>query len=176
MTLLEKIRGNRRGTTTDDIRRTFGDYHNVLHWLATFLTGDNEVADTCIVDACSIAQTQTPDFHEWLVHWAAQATVRCALKLQHTRIVELAREYEKSESAHRECPPLSTECFRLLIEKSADIQARLDVLCRFALVMRGIAKYSCVDVAKKLGISRGAVERAYCLAFDTLGLSGGCSG
>ena len=171
ITLLEEIRGNGRGTTTDDIREVFGDYHNVLRWLAVFLIGDDKIGATCVVDACSVAQTQTPDFHEWLVHWAAQATVGCALQLQHAQIVELAPEHEKHEPVHRHHSPLSAEHFRLLIEKSEDMRSRLDVLCRFTLVLRGIGRYSCIEVAAQLGITPGAVERAYCLAFDTLNLA-----
>ena len=167
-TILKELRGNHRCARADDIREVFGDYHNVLRWLALFLTGDEKSANACVVDACAIAQTQTSDFHEWLVHWAARATVGCVLQVQHARIVELAPEYEESETVQEEHPPLSAEYFRVLVKKSDAIHARLDVLCRFVLIMRGIAKYSCVEVATQLGISPGAVERAYCLAFDTL--------
>jgi membrane protein DedA with SNARE-associated domain/DNA-directed RNA polymerase specialized sigma24 family protein len=170
-TMLKEIRGNHRCAKTDDIRDVFGDYHNALRWLTVFLNGDDKLADACIVDACPIAQTQTPDFHEWLVHWAARATVGCSLHVQRARILELAPEYEKSELAHEEHPPLSADYFRLLIKESDCIHARLDVLCRFVVVMRGIAKYSCVEVSTQLGISPGAVERAYCVAFDSLDLA-----
>jgi membrane protein DedA with SNARE-associated domain len=170
-TMLKEIRRDHRCAKTDDIRDVFGDYHNALRWLTVFLNGDEKLADACIVDACPIAQTQTPDFHEWLVHWAARATVGCSLHLQHARILELAPEYEKSELAHEEHPPLSADYFRLLIKESDCIHARLDVLCRFVVVMRGIAKYSCVEVSTQLGISPGAVERAYCVSFDSLDLA-----
>lgn len=166
--MLEKITENHHYATVDDIRNVFGDYHNALHWLAIFLIGDEKLAAGCIVDACTIAQTQTPTFHEWLTHWAARATVRCAFQRQRTRIAELAPEYEKSEPSQRERPPLSAEYFRLLVKNSEDIHARLDILCRFVLVIRGIAKDSYGEVAAQLGISRSAVERAYCVAFDTL--------
>jgi len=170
-TMLEQIRGAHRYATADDIRNVFGDYHNALHWLAVFLIGDDKLADSCIVDACTIAETQTPIFHEWLAHWAARATLRCAFRRQHARIAELAPEYEKSEPAHVEHPPLLATYVRLLIRNSEYIHARLDVLCRFVLVMRGIAKDSCDEVAMQLGISPSAVERAYCVAFDTLELA-----
>lgn len=170
-TILEIIRGTHRYATADDIRNVFGDYHNALHWLAVFLIGDEKLADACIVDACTIAQTQTPIFHEWLVHWAARATVRCALQSQHARIAELAPEYEKNEPVQLELRPLSAEYFRVLVKNSERVHARLDVLCRFVLVIRGIAKDSCDQVAAQLGISPGAVERAYCTAFDTLGVA-----
>ncbi len=166
--ILEEISRKRRYATAEDIRNVFGDYHNGLHWLAVFLIGDEELAHQCAVDACTIAQTQTPIFHEWLIQWAALATLRSALLRQHAPVAELAREYENGEPAHVQRPPLLAEHFRLLVEYSEDIHARLDVLCRFVLVMRGIAKESLDEVAAKLGISRSAVERAYCVAFDTL--------
>lgn len=166
--ILEKILGNHREVTADDIRNLFGDYHNALHWFAVFLVGDDKLADACIVDACAIAQTQTPAFHEWLVHWAARATVQCALQRQRPRIAELAADYEKSEPDPVEIPPLSAEYFRLLVKNSEDIHARLDILGRFVLVIRGIAKDSYGEVAAQLGISRSAVERAYRVAFDTI--------
>ena len=169
-TLLKRIWGNPRYATADDIRKVFGDYHNALHWLAFFLIEDDKLADSCVVDACTIAQTQTPVFHEWLVHWAARATLRCALRSQHARIAELATEYEKSEPVPVERPPLLKNYFRSLIRNSEDIHNRLDVLCRFALIMRGIAKDSVGEVATQLGVSPRAVERAYCVAFDTIQL------
>ena len=70
--IFEEIIGNRRGATPDDIRKVFGDYHNLLRWLTGFLIGDEKLADACMVDACTIAETQTPDFHEWLVHWGSE--------------------------------------------------------------------------------------------------------
>ncbi len=167
---LDRILGRHRSATADDIRNVFGDYHNALHWFAVFLIGDETLADACIVDACTIAETQTPTFHEWLVHWAARATVRCALQRQRAAVAELIPEYEKSDRVDTERSPLSSEHFRLLIEHSEDIQAHLDVLCRYVLVLRGIAKDSLEKVAAQLGISRNAVQRAYCVACDTLGL------
>jgi len=59
---------------------------------------------------------------------------------------------------------------QLLIEESDVLPARLDVLYRFVLVMHGIAKESCGEAAAQLGVSQSAVERAYCVAFDTLHL------
>jgi len=169
--MLDQMLRRHRYATADDIRKFFGDYHNTLHWLAFFLIGDKKLADACIVDACTVAQTQTPVFHEWLIHWAARATLRCALQRQHALVAELAAKYEKSERVHRERPPLSPKYFRMLVENSEDIRARLDVVCRFVLIMRGIAKDSHEGVAAQLGISQSAVARAYCVAFDTLDLA-----
>jgi hypothetical protein len=170
-TVLEEIRGGHRCATTDDIRKIFGDYHKVLRWLAIFLIDDEKLADAYIVDACTIAETQTPDFHEWLVHWAARATVGWALQGQRARISELTPKYEHREPVHLTHLPLSPEHFVSLIKNSEDIRTRLDVLCRFVLVLRGIGKDSYDEVATQLGIGRSAVERAYCVAYDAIELT-----
>jgi hypothetical protein len=168
--VLEQIRGNHRYATVDDIRKVFGDYHNVLHWLALFLIGDMRVAEACVVDACSIAETQVSLFHEWLIHWGARATLRCALQIQHSQIAEIASEYENHGAVYAKSPPLTAEHFQRLIENSEELHDCLDVLCRFVLVLHGIARDSCDQVAAQLGVSQNSVERAYCIAFETLTL------
>ncbi len=169
--ILDEITGNHRGATTEDIRNIFGEYHNLLRWLTGFLIGDEKLADDCMVDACTIAETQTPEFHEWLIHWAARATVGCARQRQYAQLAELASKYERSEAAPEKHPPISTEHLLSLVKNSDDIHARLDVLCRFVLVLRGIANDSYEDVATQLGISFTAAQRAYCVAFDIIELT-----
>lgn len=170
LAMLDEIRQRYRYATHDDIRNVFGDYHNVLHWLALFLVTEEKLADACVIDVCTIATTATPAFHEWLVYWAVRATFRSAFEKERTVIAELASEYEKRKPLHQEHPPLLARQFRQLITDSEQVRSSLDVLCRFVLVMRGIAKDSYDEVASELGISRIAVERAYCTAFDTLEL------
>ena len=162
-------RPSHRYATVEDVRKIFVDYHDALHWLAGFLVGDT-LAPACVIDACNIAERQGPVFHEWLAHWAARATLRCALQMQGANIGEIAPTYERFESVHAKRSPLSPEDLQLLIEESDVLPARLDVLYRFVLVMHGIAKESCGEVAAQLGVSQSAVERAYCVAFDTLHL------
>lgn len=167
-TLLAEIRRKHRYATADDVRNTFGDYHNVLHWLATFLIGDETDLEAYMVDACGLAESQTESFHDWLVHWAARATVRYTLQGQRSRITELAAVYEKRTAMHVDHPPISVEQFHALVTNSEDIYEQLDVLCRFVLIVRGIAKESLDEAAAELGISREAAESAYCVAFDAL--------
>src|SRR5271165_3411971 len=93
----QEINGKHRSVTADDIREIFGDYHNLLRWLSRFLSGDESAADACMVDACTIADSQTSGFHDWLIRWGARATVRCALQTQHALLEDLAPKYEKSE-------------------------------------------------------------------------------
>lgn len=162
-------RFSHRYATVEDVRRIFADYHDALQWLAGFLIGD-KLAPACVIDACRIAERQGPVFHEWLAHWAARATLRCALQKQRAEVAELAPTYERFERVHAKRSPLSPEDLRLLVVESDALPARLDVLCRFVLVMHGIAKESFEDVAAQLGVSQSAVERAYGVAFDTLHL------
>ena len=167
-TLVEEILRKHHYATADDIRETFGDYHKVLHWLVTFLSEDEQDLHGQIIDACALAETQTPEFHDWLVHWAARATVRETLHHQRERIAELAPHYEHQVAVHPSHPPISIEQFWELTKKSEQVRVRLDVLCRFVLIIRGIAKEPLDEVAALLGISRKAVESAYCIGFDLL--------
>jgi DNA-directed RNA polymerase specialized sigma24 family protein len=166
--MIQKMWRRNKYATAADVRTLFGDYHNALRWLALFLLRDEESAEACVVDACTIAHTQQPVFHEWLVHWAALATLRCAFHRQQGRIAELAKEYEQRAQVELDRTPLSVEHLRLLIRSSDRIGARLDELCRFVLIMRGIAKDTPDEVAAKLRIGRLAVEQAYGAAFDVL--------
>jgi hypothetical protein len=166
--LVEDIFRKHRYATSDDVRDAFGDYHNVLHWLTNFLVGDNGAQGVYIVDAAGLSDTPTPDFHDWLVQWAARATVRNVLQSERKRIRELAKDHERKPALHRNHPPLAVEHFRALINHSEEIRSRVDLLCRFVLLIRGIAKESIDEVAAQLGISRTAVEHAYCVAFDIL--------
>jgi hypothetical protein len=165
---LEELIQRRRYATPEDIRQVFGDYHHALRWLALFLVGDEKLAEACIIDVCTIAETSSPDFHEWLVYWAVRATFRAAFQEKRSLVENLASLYEKEEPHHQEHPPLSAEQFRKLIKHSVYVHSRIDVVCRFVLVMRGLAKDSIDEVAAQLRISRHAAERAYCTGFDIL--------
>jgi len=104
------------------------------------------------------------------VHWAARATVRWAIQDERNRISEFADTYEQQEPVHLTDSPLSPEYFVILIRHSDEIHAQLDVLCRLVLVLRGIAKDSFEELATQLGISRSAVEQAYCVAYHAIEL------
>ena len=165
--MLAELIGKRRYASTDDLRNVFGDYHNVLRWLAVFLVGDRTTAESCIVDACGIIQSPEPMFHEWLVKWGAVATVRFALRSQYKGIEMVVSAYAADEEMEEERPPLSAQQVAILIKNSEALHARLDVLCRFALVLRGVAQYSLEQTAQSLGVPRGVAARAYRVAFDT---------
>lgn len=157
----------KRYATADDVRKIFPDHRKALYWLAGFLVGGDS-ASSSIVDACTIADRRGLVFHEWLAHWAARATVRRALQSQRDIIAQLGSGYEQLEPVHTQHRPLSAEDLQLLVEQSASLRFELDPLCRFVLVMHGLAKDSCEEVAGQLGVSSTAVERAYGFAFVTL--------
>ena len=119
-----------------------------------------------MIDACTIATVDAPNFHEWLVHWAVRATFRAALQNERMSVAELASKYEQGEPLVQEQAPLLVEQFRQLVRHSKLIHSRLDVLSRFVLVMRGIAKDSSDEIAAQLGVSRTAIVQAYRLALN----------
>lgn len=167
-TLIAEFTTGPRFATAEDIQKVFGDYHNVLHWLAHFLLGDETLADSCIVDACSIAQHQPPMFHEWLIHWAARATVGCALRLQRDLVTQQAVAYVTGTPIEQQRPSLSTQDFNILVEHSRQLHEQLDAFCRVVLILRGIARDSTDKVAAQLGVAQEAIERAYSVSLDAI--------
>jgi DNA-directed RNA polymerase specialized sigma24 family protein len=156
--------------TADDIRKAFLEYRDELHWLALFLTGDQAMAKACIVDACALASTQNQVFEEWLNRWARRATVRSAIEKQKSRIIQLAAPYERNPCPHQEHESLAPETVELLKQFSGSALLRIDVLCRFAIVLRGIEDYSPRESALMLNISRSALDAAYCAALESVAI------
>jgi DNA-directed RNA polymerase specialized sigma24 family protein len=150
------------------MHKAFSDYREELAWLALFLTGDNEVAEACIVDACAVATTHNGVFLEWLGRWARRATIQSALEIRRSRIAQLASAYERHPCPHHQHAALPADAVSLLMEHYALLRCRLDVLSRFALILRGIEGFSPLDCALTLGISKTAVETAYCTALQSL--------
>ena len=156
-----------RCATVEDVRKIFADYHDTLHWLAGFLLTDKRLAPACMVDACNIAERQSPLFHDWLTHWAAHATLLCALRMQRDDVAALVPKYEQLDDTDTVRPLFSPEDLQLLVDNAEVVRTQLDVLCRFVLIMYGIGKETCADVASQLRLSEGGVVRAYAVAFDT---------
>ena len=52
--------------TREYIGSVFSQHREELEWLANFLTGDEKIAAACLVDACALAESENPGFHEWL--------------------------------------------------------------------------------------------------------------
>jgi len=63
---------------------------------------------------------------------------------------------------------LSAGTAELLAIEFDTVQLRVDVLCRFVLILCGIERRSITEAAQLLGITRCAVESAYSAALESL--------
>lgn len=155
-----------------NVGAVFSDYHDELEWLATFLTGDEKLGAACVIDACALAESESSGFQEWLLEWARLATIRSAVQIHQRRIAHLSPAYMQRPCIHGGHPALSAASVEHLVENSRWIMTRLDVLCRFALVICGLEKRSAQKAALLLGVDRTSVEGAYCTAIKFLEVIG----
>lgn len=139
-----------------------------LEWLANFLTGDEKIAEACVVDVCAQAESENLSLQEWSSAWASMSTIRSAAQIQQQRIAQLSCAYMQCGCIHREDIALSSDSCDLLLEESSVIFARLDIFCRFALVICGLEKRSANEAALLLGVDPASVEGAYCAAIKSL--------
>jgi hypothetical protein len=146
----------------------FSQNREELEWLANFLTGDEKIAEACVVDACSEARSQDPGFQQWPIKWAWMSTIRSAAQIQQRRIAQLSFAYVQDGCVHGGHEALSCDGSDILLEESSVVCARLDVLCRFALVICGLEKRPANEAALLLGVDPASVEGAYCAAIKCL--------
>ena len=143
--------------------RVFRQNREELEWLANFLTGDETIAEACIVDACALAESENPSLEEWSSSkCACLATIRSAAQVQQQRITQLSCAYMQCPCIHGGHTALSSDWYDILMEESSVVFARLDVFCRFALVICGLEKRSANEAALLLGVHPASVEGAYC--------------
>jgi hypothetical protein len=150
------------------IGRVFSQHREELEWLANFITGDEKIAAACLVDACALAESESPDLQEWLLTYACMATVRSAVQIQQRRIARLSSTYKQRPCIHGRHTALSSDCCEMVVEESRVLITRLDVLCRSVLVICGLEKCSVCEAAVLLGIDPDVVEGAYCAAIKSL--------
>ncbi len=155
-----------RYATGEEVRESFREQREELAWLALFVTADTELAKVCVVDAFAVATTQKDVLAQSLERWTRCCTIRSAIEMRQSRISLLASIYERTASGPRNHAPLDPLVLDVLYQKPEELGLCLDVLCRAALVLCGIEKYSLSDSARMLGVSRSAVEAAYCAALD----------
>ncbi|HEY2171684.1 MAG TPA: hypothetical protein VGJ30_18815, partial [Candidatus Angelobacter sp.] len=126
-------------------------------WLAEFLTGDEMMAWACVIDAQAPAETRNTGGEEWFWSWRREAIIRSALDMKRVRIAQLASVYDRRCCVHCE-HALAPEHADLLASKREPVKRHLDVLCRFALILRGVEQRSTAETSEVLGISNYAVE------------------
>jgi hypothetical protein len=156
--------------SAEEVRAAFTEHCEELAWLAGFLTGDEGVAAACIIDARKLAQNEGKVVQEWLWTSARDATIRSALDVQQVRIGQLSSAYDHHGCIYEQhaAPPLDIDTLEFLVRESDEIRLRLDSICRFVLVLRGIENRLLPAVALLLGISEHAVEAAYGAAIQSL--------
>jgi len=152
----------------EEIRATFTEHEQELEWLAEFLTGDEMMASACVIDACTLRESENGKSQEWLWPWPREATIRSALDVQRARIAQLASVYDRCDCVYGEHAALPLEMLEFLIRESDVIRVSLDTICRFVLVLCGIGNRRSREVALLLGISEHAVEAAYCAALQSI--------
>ncbi len=157
---------------SENLGNVFGQRRKELEWLANFLTGDEMIAAACVIDASALAESETPGFQEWLSEWVCLATIRSAIQIHQRRIAQLASTYKQRPCIHGGHKALSSDLREILVEESNGLIARLNVLCRFALVICGLEKRSAHEAAFLLGVDQTSVEGAYCAAIKFLEVIG----
>ena len=155
-----------RYATGEEVRSAFRKHKEELAWLAVFLTRSAELAKVCVVDAFALATAPSDVVAESVERWTRCCTIRSAVEMQQSRIALLASTYERTPSGPRNHAPLDPVVLAVLYEKPEELGLCLDVLCRVTLVLCGLEGYSSTDAALMLGISRTAVEAAYCSALE----------
>lgn len=150
---------------TDDlslIYRAFNGQRDELTWLALFLLASEELVDVCFLDAFEISIQRKIVFREAPTYWARRAVIQSAISMQESRIATLATIYQRHGCSHGQHASIAPEALRLLVSQSPERVLRMDVLCRFALALRGAEQYSANQSAAILGVSRKAIDGAYC--------------
>jgi len=146
----------------------FSQNREELEWLANFITGNEKIAEACVVDACAQAESENPSLQEWSSTWASMSTIRSAAQVQQQRIAQLSSAYMQCGCIHGGHTALSSDWCDILLEESSVVFARLDVFCRFALVICGLEKRTAKEAALLLGVDPASVEGAYCTATKCL--------
>ena len=152
----------------EEIRTAFIEDNQALTWLAEFLIGDELIASACVIDACSLTEREYGMGQESFWTWPRNATIHSALDIQRSRIAQLSPAYDHGGCIHEHHFPLSQDMIACVASESDAIRHKLDVLCRFVLILCGIEQRPVGEAALLLGISKHAVDVAYCAALDSL--------
>jgi hypothetical protein len=154
--------------SAEEIRTAFIENHQALTWLAEFLTGDETIASACVIDACALTERAYEIGKEWSWAWPRCATIHSALDIQRVRIAQLSPVYERGGCVHKHHAPLSQDMIGFVACESDSIRHQLDVLCRFVVILCGVEQRPSREAALLLGISKHAVDVAYCTALESL--------
>lgn len=155
-------------TTPQMIRGMFVQRQAELTQLATFLTGDTEVAQACVVDACSSMEHSYAFAGDMQPVSPTAAVIQSAADMLRSRIAQLSFAYENQACGDAEREPTACPVLELMLLESAGVRLGVDTVGRFVLAIRDTGKGSSEEAAAMLGMSRWAVEAAYSAAVDAL--------
>jgi DNA-directed RNA polymerase specialized sigma24 family protein len=154
----------RNPASTADVLACFQDERSLLSRLAFLITGDQSMAEQCVVNACEITLQGNSPFRDWLLEWAKAATIASAI----SRTAEAIRACEasyKNESGSYVKQFVDNEdraaSLKLILEGDPEkMIAELDPLCRAVLVLRVAIGSSIQDCVLRLNVCRAAVVTA----------------
>jgi DNA-directed RNA polymerase specialized sigma24 family protein len=152
----------------DRFGEIFSGSRTDLQWLAGFVTANETVAEACVIDACGLTESQLQRSDDVMMEWQRHATIRAAIEIQRVRISQISSTYETRRCRHRSHARLSQDAVDLVIDEGSRLVTALDVLCRCALVLCGIEKFSLRETAALLGVNKKVARAAYCTALDYL--------
>lgn len=154
--------------TPGSVYRAFEHQREELTNLASFLTGSGELADVCLIDAYDLCLENGNSWEGSLDSKVRRATFQSAMDLQAPMLAALRPIYSKRHCPHGQHAPVSPEVLTILTSQVPRALVRLDVMCRFALVLRASQDYSPEESAIVLGVSREVLEAVYCSALRAL--------
>lgn len=156
------------------IGECFQNERPFLSRLAFLITGDEALADQCVVHAREMTlRTQSP-FRDWLIEWAKTATIGIAIQQQVQAIRACEATYRDQRCTHVEhlvqgnAEERQSDLTLMLKSEPSIVLGELDPMSRAILVLRLAVRSSIQDCVFRLNLSRGAVLAANCRAMTWL--------
>jgi len=156
-----------------EVMDCFSDSKSLLFQLALLITGEEQSAEQCVVNACELTANGSTPFRNWLGEWAKAATVGAAINRSLGAIHE-------GEAAYARAPGSGANVTQdngsdgerrleaLLSVDPAIVISQLDALARAVLVLRLALRYSLQDCVFRLNMSRIAILRSQSRAMTWL--------
>jgi len=142
----------------------FQDERSLLRRLAFLITGDQQMAEQSVVNACEITLKGNSPFRDWLLEWAKAATIASAISRRAEAIRACEAIYKNERSSYVEHLVDNEDraaSLKLILQADAGkMIAELDPLCRAVLVLRVAIRSSIQDCVLRLNVCRRAVLAA----------------
>lgn len=145
------------------IERIFDVESKTLKMVARLITGDEQAAARCVMDARLLSIKRSGVFVDWLGNWTRWATIQRAIEYNQNGIAIASQKYGKARCMHGgHTLPNLEDLTRLPDSTHQEIISELDSFVRAVLVLRGIQHCTIQDCALRLGSSRSVVLAACC--------------